>query len=269
MNECVEERQQRLRTGSRGARQEQRLALVFLLKCVLPPSWRGDLGASPSGRPPGSHAPTRMAAEPPAQGGIEILGTLVCTVSSRIGTTWRKKPFYNELRVAPEENPVLSTEAQLKPKANREHMTHTTFETFNVPATYVATQTVLSLYASGRTTGNMMDFGDGVSHTVPTHEGFALPHAILRLDLAGRDLTEYFMKILTERGNSFTTSTPRRKPSSLSAMNVFVARKCCSSQVSIGEGASDTSFQDITKCDVDLSQEYERHDVLSGGTTMF
>ena len=82
--------------------------------------------------------------------------------------------------------------------ANREHMTQTRFETFNVPATYVATQTVLSLYASGRTTGIMMDSVDGVSHTVPTNEGYALPHAILRLDLAGRDLTEYMMKILAE-----------------------------------------------------------------------
>ena len=91
-------------------------------------------------------------------------------------------------------------EAPLKPKANREHMTQTTFETFNVPATYMATQTVLSLYGSGRTTGIMMDSGDGVSHTVSTYEGFALPHAILRFDLAGRDLYRVYDEILTERG---------------------------------------------------------------------
>ena len=83
-------------------------------------------------------------------------------------------------------------------------MTQVMFVFFNVPATDVATQAVLSVYASGRTTGIVMDSGDGVSHTVPIYEDYALPHDIFHLVLDGCRLTEYLMKISSERGYSFT-----------------------------------------------------------------
>ena len=92
------------------------------------------------------------------------------------------------------------TDTPLNPKANREKMAQLMFESFNVPAFYVAIQPVLSLYASGNTTGVVLDSGDSLSHTVPIYEGFALPHAIHRLDFAGRDITESLISSLMERG---------------------------------------------------------------------
>ncbi|KAL0617237.1 Actin, cytoplasmic 1 [Plecturocebus cupreus] len=118
--------------------------------------------------------------------------TLKCPIQHSIVTNWDNTEkiwhhTYNELRVAPEEHPVLLTEGPLNSKASHEKMTQILFETFNNPAMYVAIQAVLSLYTSGCTTGIVMDSSDGVTHTVPIYEGSYLPDAILHLDLAGRD----------------------------------------------------------------------------------
>jgi len=114
--------------------------------------------------------------------------------------------FSNELRVKSEEHNVMLTEAPLNPKVNREKMASIMFDTFRVPGLYVAIQAVLSLYSAGRFTGCVTDAGDGVSHIVPIYDGYSLPHSIKRIDLAGRDLTQFMAKILQESGYTFTTS---------------------------------------------------------------
>merc|ERR1711881_508362 len=87
-----------------------------------------------------------------------------------------------------------------------EKMVQVMFETFEVQNIYVAIQAVMSLYSAGRTTGLVVDSGDGVTHTVPVFEGFSLPHAVERMEIAGRVLTDYLCKLLLEAGHSYTSA---------------------------------------------------------------
>ncbi|CAF0909925.1 unnamed protein product [Rotaria sordida] len=217
--------------------------------------------------------------------------------------------FYNELHVQPEEHPCLITEAPLNPKINREKITQIMFENFNIPAIYIAIQAILSLYSSGRTTGVVLDSGDGVTHSVPIYEGYSLPHAIVRLDFAGRDITNFLLQLLMKRGYNFTTSAEREIVRDIKEKLCYISfdyekEKLTSIKTNIIErnyelpdgqiirigcerfrapeilfkpsiigleirGIHEITYSSIMHCDIDIRRELLNNIVLSGGSTMF
>ncbi len=54
--------------------------------------------------------------------------------------------------------------------------------------------------ATGLTTGVVVDSGDGVTHVVAVSNSYVLPHLTRRLNVAGRDVTKYLIKLLLLRG---------------------------------------------------------------------
>jgi len=217
--------------------------------------------------------------------------------------------FFTDLRVDPSEHPILLTEAPLNPRKNREKMAQIMFETFNAPAMYVSMQAVLSLYGSGRTTGCVIDIGDGVSHVVPIYEGFALSHTIARVDLAGRDITNYLQRLLRQKGYAFSTGAEKeivrdvKEKLCYVALNpekeMILAKRVSGMEkvymlpdgetITIGverflapevffnpsvigkelQPLDDLIVNAIKECDVDLRRDLYANIVLSGGSTMY
>jgi len=196
------------------------------------------------------------------------------------------------------------TEAPLNPRRNREKSAEIFFETLNAPALFLSMQAVLSLYATGRTTGVVLDAGDGVTHAVPIYEGFALPHSIMRVDIAGRDVTRYLRFLLRKEGINFRTSSEFEIVRTIKERECYLStnptkdennesgrifRLPDGSQLDIGNArfrAPEVLFRPdlvgeeceslhevllfaIQKSDTDLRKILYQNIVLSGGSTLF
>ncbi|UJR22565.1 hypothetical protein I4U23_025612 [Adineta vaga] len=217
--------------------------------------------------------------------------------------------FSNELHILPEEHPVLLSEPSLNPIGSREKMTQIMFEHFKVPAMYIAKQGVLSFYTLGRTTGIIVESGDGVTQTMPIYEGYAMQRGICRSDLGGRDLTNWMMRLLAERGYSFSTTSDREIVRDMKEKHGYIAlnfeeemtlskrsrnynqdyklpdgqyivigneRFRCPEALFNPEimgqrepGITDLVHHAIMTCETDIRRDFYNNILLSGGNTMF
>lgn len=243
----------------------------------------------------------------------DLRGILKLNYPSRTGVIcdWKDMQHiwqytYNELAVVPDDHPVLLTEAPLNPKSNRGKAAEIFFETFHVPALCTQVQAVLALYASGRTTGVVLDSGDGVTNAVPAYEGFVLPHAVQRIDVAGRDVTEYLQLLLRKSGHNFNTSAELEVVRDIKEKICYVAFNGEKSEkdeeepevpyklpdgnvIQIGtekfrapevlfnptligleyQGMHQCLMNSIAKCDMDIRRTMFSDIILAGGSTMF
>ena len=215
----------------------------------------------------------------------------------------------NKLNIDPKDCKILLTEPPMNPNSNREKLFQVMFEEYGFNSIYVAVQAVLTLYAQGLLTGVVVDSGDGVTHICPVYEGFSMNHLTKRLDIAGRDVTRYLIKLLLLRGYAFNHSadfeTIRRIKEKLCYVAFDVEQEkrladetTCLSQIYTLEdgrtvriggerfeapevlfqphlidvekpGLSEMLFNVIQSADIDVRKEFYKHIVLSGGTTMY
>eukprot|EP01083_Nonionella_stella_P262076 891577_1 len=118
--------------------------------------------------------------------------------------------FKDELKINTDEYcEVLLTEKPLNTKQNREKMVEIMFEQFNVNAVCIAIDSVLSLYALGKTTGVVLHCGSDICHTVPVYEGHCVTHAVGKMNIGGTMISEHFCRLLAECGYSFTTTAEK------------------------------------------------------------
>lgn len=212
--------------------------------------------------------------------------------------------FHHQMKISPQEHPVLLTEPALNPSAVREKMTQIMLEYCEVRLLSLVAQPVLSLLASGRTTGMVLDCGFGKTIAVPVYEGSAWARESINYDFGGNELSKYLVKALNDRGYSFMTSSEREIVNGIKEKLCYVAldfEKEKSSGLEktyelpdgqviklgnelfscpevffnpslLGDGRTgihESTLRSIMNCDIDLRKDMFGNIVLSGGSTLF
>lgn len=131
--------------------------------------------------------------------------------------------FYTMFGVDPSKHPLLITEHPLTPRDQREELIKVLFETFNVPCLFFGNQSVLSLYASGRNTGVVLDAGESVTSITPIYEGYSFPHTTTKNCITGRDINYYLHRILYPLGLTSMSSTGEEIVCRIKEKHAYVA----------------------------------------------
>ncbi|KAI9328516.1 Dictyostelium Caatp-actin in complex with gelsolin segment 1 [Obelidium mucronatum] len=118
----------------------------------------------------------------------------------RLTSIW-EHVYFEELRIVSDDHPVLLIEGPLNPKSDREKLSTLMFEGFNVPASYLANEAVLSLYSTGSVSGLVLDIGESASHVVPVYEGHSIPFATQKSNHCGENISRYFYRHLSSQEN--------------------------------------------------------------------
>ncbi|KAK2962607.1 putative Actin [Blattamonas nauphoetae] len=121
-------------------------------------------------------------------------------------TIW-KEIFSQKLFCDPSKSRILVSSHPLCERANKEKLTERLFEEFKIPNLYVANSAILCIYATGTTSGLVVESGEGVTYSAPVHNGYYITEAVSRMNVAGKEITNYFARLLSESGHQFTSAS--------------------------------------------------------------
>lgn len=106
--------------------------------------------------------------------------------------------FEKEMNLNMEEHPILMTESFTTQRSSKEKAVQIMMETFKVPAYYSTSPSLLSLYASGITTGVTIDAGESMTTILPIYESFSMTHVNRIFDAGGKTINSYLSKLLQQ-----------------------------------------------------------------------